>query len=487
MNETKNFPKVTNLRWYPLYHIAAPSGWVNDPNGFCFFGGKYHFFYQYHPYSPQWGPMHWGHAVSADLVHWEHLPIALAPEKNYDKDGCFSGSGIEADGKFYLMYTGHVTLPEKNADGLDSLQMQCLAVSEDGVHFQKAEENPIIVAPKSDKIHGGDFRDPKVWKHGEKFYAVIGSRTADGTRGQVLLYESENLVQWKLKNISAKSEGNQGNMWECPNFAEVDDGEALIVSPMGIEPEGNKFLNNVQSGYFLGKLDYETGIFSHGEFDLLDYGFDFYAPQVTKAPDGRCILIGWLDMWHSPMPEQADGWAGMMTVPRELHIKSGKLFSEPARELETLRGEKKSYKNLTLNSPQKLDGISGEVGELLLTIDATESKNFSVELRSSAEEKTILSFDADNKIFKLNRDKSGSEVGGVRETKISPCAELNLRIFLDRSSVEIFINGGERVLSARIYPQSSSRDIIFVPENSPLKLNEIIFYELGQGIPQVLG
>ena len=121
--------KVTNLRWYPQYHIAAPTGWVNDPNGFCFFGGQYHFFYQHYPYGVEWGPMHWGHVVSKDLVHWEHLPIALFPDRDYDNDGVFSGSGIEKDGKFYLMYTGNIFVPEDT-----HLQKQCLAVSDDGVN-----------------------------------------------------------------------------------------------------------------------------------------------------------------------------------------------------------------------------------------------------------------------------------------------------------------------------------------------------------------
>ena len=136
----KTFSQVTDARWYPRYHLAPPFGWCNDPNGMCFYKGQYHFFYQHYPYAPQWGPMHWGHAVSDDLAYWKHLPIALVPEKPYEQGGgCFSGSAIEKDGKLYLMYTGHLsaTPEEEIATGISHMEFQCLAYSEDGIHFKK--------------------------------------------------------------------------------------------------------------------------------------------------------------------------------------------------------------------------------------------------------------------------------------------------------------------------------------------------------------
>ena len=486
--EAKDFskPKVTNLRWYPIYHIAAPSGWVNDPNGFSVFNGEYHFFYQYYPYDVRWGPMHWGHVVSKDLVHWEHLPTALAPDKIYDAShGCFSGSAIEKDGKLYLMYTGHVELPVPTKDGTHRIETQNIAISDDGINFEKISANPVIYVP-ADKgdISANDFRDPKVWIHDGKYYAIIGSRNKAETLGQVLLFESSDLENWTFKNIAARAEGNQGVMWECPNFAEIDGRDVLILSPNKIQAEGKKFLNLHQSGYMLGEMNYDTGIFTHGEFELLDYGFDFYAPQILQTPDGRCILIGWLDMWGTPMPEQADGWAGQMTVPRELHIKDGKIFSTPIKELELLRGENFSYENLSLTKATKLYGLRGELGELLLTIDLTESKNFSIELRSSGKEKTVLSFDKATEIIKLNRDNSGKDLSGEREVKISPAAEMKLQIFIDRSSLEIFVNDGEAVLSTRLYPKENAQDIVFVPTEGALSLKQVIFYNLHEGIPQ---
>ena len=414
------------------------------------------------------------------------MPIALAPDKIYDAShGCFSGSAIEKDGKLYLMYTGHVKFPVPMKDGTHQIETQNIAVSDDGINFTKIDANPVIYAP-ADKgdISTNDFRDPKVWIHEGKYYAIVGSRNKSETAGQVLLFESSDLINWIFKSIAARAEGNQGIMWECPNFAEIDRRDVLILSPNKILAEGKKFLNLHQSGYMLGEMNYDTGIFTHGEFELLDYGFDFYAPQIFQAPDGRVILFGWLDMWWSPMPEQADGWTGQMTVPRELHIRDGKIFSTPVKELELLRGEKISYENLSLNEATKLDGVRGEVGELLAAIDLAESKNFSIELRSSDEEKTVLSFDKATGIIKLNRDKSGKDLTGEREVKISPADEMKLQIFIDRSSLEIFVNDGEAVLSTRLYPKENAQDIVFVPTQDALSLTRVTFYNLHKGIPQ---
>ena len=467
--------KVTNSRWYPKYHIAAPAGWVNDPNGFAFFKGQYHFFYQHYPYGVVWGPMHWGHVVSKDLVHWEHLPVALAPDKDYDNGGVFSGSGIEKDGKFYLFYTGNITLPDQNPD---HMQKQCLAISDDGINFRKASTNPVIDVPRDVDMSISDFRDPKIWKHDDKFYIVLGSQTANCERGEILLFEWNDFEGWTLKNISAQAEGNQGNMWECPNFAEVDGKDVLIMSPMGIQPEGNKFLNNVDVIYSVGKLDYETGIFEHGDFELLDYGFDFYAPQVTKFPDGRTIFIGWLQMWNVPQPEQLDGWAGQMTIPRELKLVGDKIFTPPIKELEKLRKGKKSYKTLSLDKETKLDGIGGEVGELCLTVNGKQ--NFSVLIRKTLK----LSYDAKEGIIKIIRDGSSDErLAGEREAKISPCKKLSFRIYIDKSSVEVFVNDGEIVFSSRIYPEETETDIVFIPEEKTFNIANVTFHNLVQSVP----
>lgn len=476
MNEKISTDKKNSIgtKFYPVYHAAPPVGWMNDPNGFCFFNGEYHLFYQHHPYSAEWGPMHWGHMTSKNLFEWKHLPIAIAPDRFYDKDGCFSGSAIEKDGQLYLMYTGHV-IPNVFRKKIH-LQTQCIARSSDGINFEKFSGNPVIGNPGDHRASKYDFRDPKVWEHDGKFYAVVGSKIEEEDIGQILLFESEDLEHWNFKSIAAKATENLGYMWECPNFATIDGKEILILSPQGIEQEGIVYQNVYQSGYMVGNLNYETGIFTHEDFHLLDYGSDFYAPQITQTPDGRTILIGWLDMWYEKMPEQEDGWAGMMTVPRELRLKNGKIFSVPAKELEGLRKEKISYEKLSLTEPTKLEKISGDIGELIVDVNTGKTPAFGIELRVGEKEKTIIEYAGAEKILILNRKRSGKGPGDTREVELNPGENLTLRIYLDKSSVEIFINDGEAVMSSRIYPDESSRDIIFVPWGNSFEINSVTFY-----------
>lgn len=214
----------------PSFHLSAPVGWINDPNGFSKFAGEYHLFYQYHPYDTKWGPMHWGHSKTKDFIKWEQLPAALAPDQVYDMGGCFSGSAVESDGKHILMYTG--VLDKVQEDGSHLIrQTQCIAIG-DGINYEKSDCNPAIT---SDSLPEGsnleDFRDPKIWKEGDDFYVVVGSRHADGS-GQILLYKSKDLREWTFVTILDRSENKIGRMWECPDFFNVDGNDIMIISPM---------------------------------------------------------------------------------------------------------------------------------------------------------------------------------------------------------------------------------------------------------------
>jgi beta-fructofuranosidase len=454
--------------WYPRYHLTPPAYWMNDPNGFCTFRGEFHMFYQHHPHSTVWGPMHWGHFKSKDLVFWEELPIALAPSEEYDKDGCFSGSGIEKDGKLYLMYTGHV-VTGPNPDE-DLVQTQALAVSEDGVRFTKLRENPVITAAPEGDIHPGHFRDPKVWKHGDGYYCVLGSKTKDN-RGQALLYRSDDLIHWEYINILGQAKGNLGFMWECPDIIHMGGKDLLVFSPQGMEPEGLYYHNLHQSGYLLGALDYTTGKLNYDHFELLDDGFDFYAPQTTLDEKGRRIVIAWMDMWESEMPTQKFGWAGALTIPRILELNGNRLLSNPVPELVQLREKEVSYKHVVVEGDKELVGISGTSYELELTLHAKEASCFGIRLRVNDEsdrvregkkEETVISYDTKLQRITLDREHSGEGEGGVRRAEqMLQDNHLHLRIFVDQSSVEVFINGGEKVMTARIYPSKGSDGIQF--------------------------
>lgn len=439
---------------------------MNDPNGFCYFKGYYHVFYQHHPYSPLWDNMHWGHFRSRDLAHWEELPIALAPGDDYDADGCFSGSAIEKDGKLLLMYTGNRwTGPDHDKD---LAQVQCLAVSDDGIRFEKWEGNPVIAGAPEGDIHPYHFRDPKVWKHGELYYCVLGSRTMEH-RGQIVLYKSSDMTNWVFVGVAAGGKGNCGFMWECPDLFELGGRDVLVLSPQGMEPEGDRFLNLHQAGYMTGRLDYESGLFEHGPFEMLDYGFDFYAPQTMVDPQGRRIMIAWMAMWESGMPEQDRLWAGAMTLPRQLVMEDGKLRSRPVPELKNLRGGATSYENVAVEGELLLNGVSGDCYEMELLLDVSEASRAGLKLRvgEAAQEETVLTYDKEDGKLILDRNRSGQGPGGIRKAPVDPEGGLlRLHLFVDRSSLEVFIQDGESAMTARIYPEERSTGVQFFAEGT---------------------
>jgi beta-fructofuranosidase len=274
--------------------------------------------------------MHWGHARSKDLVHWETLPVALAPDEH--EDGCFSGSAVVYDDKLWLIYTGHhLTNPD---DSEEFYQDQNIAWSEDGIIFHKYEGNPVLRAPEGNTKH---FRDPKVWQEGDTFYMVLGSQGSDEL-GRALLYESKDLKQWQPVSVLDKAATleDEGYMWECPDFFRLDGRDILLMSPQGLEPQGDCFRNLNQTGYLLGSRDEQEHLVRKN-FTEIDRGHDFYATQTMLAPDGRRLMTAWMNAWDSPMQEKEDGWAGALTLPRELRVEKGRLYQQPAREMASMR------------------------------------------------------------------------------------------------------------------------------------------------------
>ena len=367
----------------------------------------------------------------------------------------------------YLMYTGNVWTGPDHESQLK--QVQALAVSEDGIHFTKLEANPVIAqAPKGD-IHPYHFRDPKVWKQDNTYFCVLGSRTNDHI-GQVLLYKSEDLLNWDFINVMATGEGNFGYMWECPDYFEMGGQGVLVMSPQGLKPEGYKYHNLHQAGYILGNLDIETGKLSHGPFEILDYGFDFYAPQTTTDDKGRRVAIAWMNMWESPMPEQEFNWAGAMTIPRELKLRDGKIISSPVEELKCLRSNEICYHDQRVMGEVSFSDVEGSSLELEVEIRPEKASNFGVKLRQSDKEETVLSYDVREQIFTLNREKSGQGPGGFRQAPLSLLdGVLTLHIFLDATSIEVFLNGGEKAMTARIYPSKEANGISFFADDATIK------------------
>ncbi|MEK0168768.1 glycoside hydrolase family 32 protein [Pseudescherichia vulneris] len=438
-----------NLRWYPRYHLAARAGWMNDPNGLVWFDGWYHAFYQHHPYSTQWGPMHWGHARSQDLVHWEHLPVAIAPEGPEDKDGCFSGSAVVDGDTLALIYTGHKF--HGDADNEDTLyQVQCLATSQDGIHFTRQG----IVVDTPPGVH--HFRDPKVWREGESWYMIVGARA--GETGQVRLYRSADLRQWQEEGVLDEAEAGMGFMWECPDFFTLGDKRVLMFSPQGIAAHGFKNRNLFQSGYLLGDWQPGQPFVRAGEFVEMDHGHDFYAPQSFLTPDGRRIVIGWLDMWESPLPEQQDGWAGMLSLPRELNLSAdNRVQMRPAKEVKSLRQGWYPWPVSTLNNQQI--SVAENAGAMEVVLNWKGAESDAEQYGLSLGDGLRIYVDAQMQRLVLERRYPQHGLCGTRSVPLTLDHDLHLRVFIDSSSVEVFVNDGEACLSSRIYPDANQRDL----------------------------
>lgn len=472
--------EALHSKWYPSYHFSSSSGLTKHPNALAFFNGCYHMFYENELTDASGKKMTvWAHSTSPDLVHWKNIQSALAPSETYDKDGVFAGSAIVEDGLLNLFYTGYTE--KKENDKVQKQETPNLAMSKDGINFGKSANNPLIqMAPHYANLDFTKqyFRDPYIWKQSDRYYAMIGSQYEKTKDGAVLLFKSKDLRNWVFINITAiGSKGEMGNLWDCPNFLHIGNDDILIINPTGIKPHGNMYLNKYNSGWFVGKLDYNTGKFKQkGAFGLFDYGFDFYAPQVVQSADGRHILIGWLGMPDSVLHEESQKWGGMMTLPREIQITNGKVVTKPAAELKALREEAVSYKDLKIHSEKDFTNIKGGAYEIETTVDLTNANNFKIKLRTSASQETVLSYDKNTQLLKLNRDKSGHALKGEREVKL-PLQNnlLNLRIFVDNSSIEVFADNIS--MTARIYPDKASAGIK-VSSDGEAVIKNLDFYRL---------
>ncbi len=459
----------------PKFHVTGAIGWINDPNGFAPYKGEYHLFFQYHPYDVKWGPMHWGHVKTTDFVRWERLPIAMAPDADYDKGGCFSGGAVEMpDGRHLLMYTGVRNQRLKNGK-IESFQTQCIAIG-DGVNYEKYEGNPVIRAedlPEGGDVH--DFRDPKIWREDGKYRCVIGNRTAD-TSGSILLYESADAVHWQFVSKVASCHNRYGKMWECPDFFSLDGKDVLITSPQEMSAVGLEFHPGNANICIIGRFDREINHLIRENTQAIDYGLDFYAPQTLEAEDGRRIMIGWMQNWEtvgSHLPNQQ--FMGQMTVPRELSVRDGRLCQVPVRELERYRGSRTSYKNVMITGEASLPGVNGRYLDMTVTVrpgnESTMYKWFKINVARDGERYTSIRFKPETNILRVDRTQSGlpCDIVNVREFPVATKdKKLKLRLIMDRYSLEVFVNDGEQAASFVIYTPLEASSISFVADGTVL-------------------
>lgn len=455
------------------YHITAPSGWMNDPNGMIFFRGEYHLFYQLYPFAPENGPKYWGHVKSKDLARWEHLPVALAPSEPYDAGGCWSGTAVEQAGKMVLFYTG-VDDHTKEVP----VQTVNIAESSDGIRYQKHPANPVLSVPPSEG--SAHFRDPKVWNHDGTWYMALG--TTRDERGKLALYRSADLIRWTYLGIAAESDGTQGFMWECPDLFCLREKHVLVLSPMGVAGE-----HNAKAVGVVGHFDYSTGRFVQEHTRVLDVGPSLYAPQTLVDDQGRRILIGWMEKWGASMPTKQFGWAGAMSIPRVVSLLPDNTISlQPAPELTRLRREHRRWEEMTIEPgpDHVVHGLKGDTLEIIAVFDlsACSAGRFGIKVRCAEDghEGTVVAYTRSGSRLEVDRDLSGSGDGGTHGglLALSGTDQLHLRLFLDRSSLEVFGNDGRVNITQRIYPSPSSLGIGLFSEGGSVRLISLDAWKL---------
>lgn len=456
------------------YHVMPPVGWMNDPNGFSYALGAYQFFYQFHPYAAAWGPMHWGHYTSKDMVKWELEPTAIAPDEAYDKDGCYSGSAIEKDGKLYLLYTA--------VSG--ALQQQALAVSADGKNFEK---KGLVISgkdlPKDASIT--NFRDPKVFEKDGMYYAVIGSKHQEGA-GQILLYQSKDLESWEYVGCPWRTEGDE-LMCECPDYMELDGKDVLFSSIQFLHRDGWRNENVHTPRYVTGELDFGTGKFYPEIEDEVDSGFDFYAPQTLTTPDGRTVMIAWMQMWDRTYATASEGWVGAAILPRELTLKNGRLYQAPIKEIEAYRKAPVKAENITILGERVVENVCGTKCELIFTLDLGTSKRAGVKLFCGHNLEVLLFYDRQSELVIFDRSNMGMLISGSsreRDALVRSCVvrvkdnQIKFRLFMDVSSLEVFLNDGERTLTGLVYAPTGADGIVFFSEGGTAKIINLEKYDI---------
>jgi fructan beta-fructosidase len=452
-------------KYRPAYHFTPEKNWMNDPNGLVYYEGEYHLFYQYNPYGNIWGHMSWGHAVSKDLFHWEHLPVALEEYPDPltgDSTMIFSGTSVidknntsglcEGKNCMIAIYTSNV---HKDNQGLT--QHQSLAYSNDkGRTWKRYDKNPIV------DIQRKDFRDPKVFWYEPQQKWVMATVIPDLYK--VRFYESKNLLEWKQLSEFGPL-GDTTRIWECPDLYELpienNPGKTeWVLSLSGGHPQGPKF---VGMQYFVGQFDGTTFTTDAPKQPTLyiDHGKDFYAGIVYNnipKEDGRTIMIGWVNNWTYGNQIPTSPWRSAMSIPRKLSLKETenglRLIQTPITEVTNLREE------------MITDSISSTgTAEVEIEFDTEQSEEMGIKLFKSGNEETVVGYRVKDQILFLDRRKSGNvsfhlDFASIEEMKLIPQeGKIKLHIFIDQSIIEVFANDGEATISDYAFPEKSDYKI----------------------------
>jgi fructan beta-fructosidase len=476
----------------PQFHFTPAGAWMNDPNGLVYDTGEYHLFYKHNPKATKWGPMHWGHAVSTDLIHWQHLPIALGPDK---LGTIFSGSAVIDSSNTAGFGAGAMVAIFTHNQG--DKQVQSLASSTDhGRTWTKYPGNPVLTPPGNIR----NFRDPKVfWFEAGKGNPHWVMLLAAGNA--ILIYGSSDLKTWTPSGGFGFGHGATCGVWETPDLFElpIDGGSSkrwvLSVGIGDCAPAGGSGMQ-----YFVGQFDGKTFVSDNPKDTILwtDFGADFYAAQSWNNPsDPRRIWLGWMNNWRYAEKIPTSTWRGAFSIPRELSLKKTKvglrLSQQPIRELEKLRGKHWSFENIKLgNSNKTLEGVSGEKLEVIARFKldkASSAQRIGVRVRVGGNEQTTIGYNIKaGKLF-VDRSQSGQVdfSTGFRSAHIAPLelvnGELRLHLLIDRSSVEVFSENGLVSITESIFPKGSSLGLQVFAEAGNALVSHLDVYELKSAVP----
>jgi len=464
----------------PRYHFTPPQNFMNDPNGLVFYDGEYHLFYQHNPYGEVWGHMSWGHAVSRDLLRWEHLPVALEEE---DGVMMFSGSAVvdwqntsgfgdPGNPPLVAVYTGHS----------ESEQNQNIACSTDhGRTWRKYEDNPVIA------IGARDFRDPKVFWHEPTRRWIMVTVLSD--LHKVRFDASTDLRHWSHLSDFGPAGATDGQ-WECPD---------LFALPVEGEPGLTKWvlkvdaLRGIGAQYFVGDFDGTqfTNDASADEIKHVDFGEDFYAAQSwSDEPHGRRVWLAWMNNWHYANETPTSPWRGLFSIPRELRLRRFaeglRLIQQPVDELNQLGSSIYHNKNVDIASVNaRLAALEMDMAlEIKIEFRRDSARESGLKIRTGDGEETIVGYEAELQELFIDRRLSGASsfsehFGGVQRAPLVPeGGKIELHIFLDSCSIEVFADGGSTVMSDLIFPQSRSLRLEFYARDGNMYLNTLDVWRL---------
>ena len=440
----------------PLFHFTPREHWMNDPNGMIYYNGTYHLFYQYHPYSSVWGPMHWGHATSKDLLKWDHQPIAFYPDKNgmifsgsavWDKNNT-SSLGTSGKGPLVAIFTYHNDSLAKS--GSRVFQSQGIAYSnDDGTTWTKYQGNPVLGNPGIN-----DFRDPKVFWHEDSKKWIMALAVFD----RVHFYGSNNLKTWEKLSEFGLGYGVKNVLWECPDLFSLEyKGKTIWVLLSNINPGGPNKGSSTQ--YFVGSFDGKTFQPYDQEIRWADFGPDEYAGVTWSNTGDRRIFTGWMSNWLYAQVVPTEKWRSALTVARELSIKEvgGKFYlsSLPVKELNKYKGS---------NVPVQQGSISYD-GTALIEVSTIAANDFSFRISNNNGEYIEVGFEKNENRFYIDRTQSGKTdfhkefAQKSVANRISTANTINLKLLLDRTSVELFADDGLNVMSSIFFPSSTFNTI----------------------------